>query len=1127
MSTVHASIETLRLPTYPVGAPERNPVFFEKRVYQGSNGKVYPVPFIDKVYDKPEPVDYRSVRLENEFVRLVLLPEIGGRLLRAQDKTNGDYDFFYRQDVIKPALVGLAGPWISGGVEFNWPQHHRPGTFLPTDLHIEEEEDGARTVWFSELDPISRLKGMHGFRLRPGSSLIELRVRLHNRTPLTQSFLWWANVAAKVHEQYQSFFPPDVRYVADHAVRAMSSFPNAEGTYYGVDYGARRGAKDLSWYRNIPVPTSYMVCETAYDFFGGYDHAAQGGFVHVADRHIAPGKKQWTWGNHGFGYAWDRELTDNGGPYIELMAGVYTDNQPDFSYLLPGETKTFSQFWWPIQKCGPVQNANREAALRLVCDQEGRLDIAALVSRPRQGLRLTLTQGNKLLLDKVLNLEPGSIFQEKTLRFQGSALSTLELRLCDQRGQELLRYRPAGELADKRTRAVAKAPSEPGQIGSSDELFHIGEHLELYRHPTRSPEAYWQEALKRDPADARCNLALAKRRLREGCFAEAREFAERSIGRGTSLHPNPASGEAHYVLGLALRHLAELAADTGELLEQAYAAFYKATWNYEWRSPAHYQLACIDAARGAEARALEHLEACLSTNADHNQALVLKMALLRRSGLPRAALALNQAVLAKDPLEPGALFEKALLEDCPLLFLERSRNDAQTVLDLALDMAWAGLWDDAASLLRLHQDKPLPGAPVPNPLGRSQSIAYLLAWITARAGDEASAASLLQSAGSQSPDYFFPSRNLELVVLNWALQRQPGDPVAAFGLGNLLYDRRRHTDAIALWENAVSLKPGLGHATLHRNLGVAHWNIRREGERARQDYARALACDPKDARLVYEADQLAKKLNIAPEQRLKFLLEHRELVLLRDDASVELAALHNRLGHPDTALKLLLSRRFHPWEGGEGAVLRQYTFARLALGRQALDKGQAAEALAQFQAALEPPPSLGEAYHLFHAKADVNLHLGLALRALGRNAEAREAWRQSAAESCDFQDMAVAAHSPLSLHRGLALRALGEEQRASALFHELRDYGLTRIGQKASIDYFATSLPNLLVFEEDLQARKDAEFHLLAAMGHAGLGEQTRAEAHLAAVLAFQSSDLNAAELRQRLDEAKGSPLHV
>jgi len=137
----------------------------------------------------------------------MILPQIGGRIHAARDKTKG-YDIFYRQDVIKPALVGLAGPWISGGVEFNWPQHHRPATFMPVDAEIEHHPDGSVTVWCSDHDPMQRMKGMHGVCLHPGRSVIELKVRAHNRTTLTQTFLWWANVVTRVHEGYQSFFRP-------------------------------------------------------------------------------------------------------------------------------------------------------------------------------------------------------------------------------------------------------------------------------------------------------------------------------------------------------------------------------------------------------------------------------------------------------------------------------------------------------------------------------------------------------------------------------------------------------------------------------------------------------------------------------------------------------------------------------------------------------------------------------------------------------------------------------------------------------------------------------------------------------------------------------------------------------
>jgi hypothetical protein len=302
--------EEVVIPTYPVHGADPNPMFLEKRVYQGSTGKVYPNPFTDSVSLEKVDINYTAIMLENEYIQLMILPEIAGRIHAGLDKTN-QYDFFYRQHVIKPALVGLLGPWISGGVEFNWPQHHRPSTYMPVHSSVEEHSDGGRTVWLSEHDPMLRMKGMVGIHLAPGKAIVEARVRLYNRTPLPQTFLWWANVAVRVHDQYQAFFPPDVTYVADHAKRAISTFPVARKSYYGVDYSP---GTDISWYRSIPVPTSYMVTESRYDFFGGYDHAHEAGLVHTSNHHIAPGKKLWTWGNAEFGHAWDRNLTDSDAP---------------------------------------------------------------------------------------------------------------------------------------------------------------------------------------------------------------------------------------------------------------------------------------------------------------------------------------------------------------------------------------------------------------------------------------------------------------------------------------------------------------------------------------------------------------------------------------------------------------------------------------------------------------------------------------------------------------------------------------------------------------------------------------------------------------------------------------------
>jgi tetratricopeptide (TPR) repeat protein len=308
--------------------------------------------------------------------------------------------------------------------------------------------------------------------------------------------------------------------------------------------------------------------------------------------------------------------------------------------------------------------------------------------------------------------------------------------------------------------------------------------------------------------------------------------------------------------------------------------------------------------------------------------------------------------------------------------------------------------------------------------------------------------------------------------------------VAAYALGNYYYDLKRHEDAIASWERAVA--DGAAFATVFRNLGIAMWNVRRDRSAARSLYLRALELDATDPCLVSEYDQLCAKLNAPLAERLAFLESHRTLVLQRDDCTVALAGLYNLTGQPALALDLLTSRRFHPWEGGEGAVLRQFTAAHLLLGQAALAAGDPATALHHFTGAMDTPESLGEAYHPLQAKADVNYWIGRALQALGRAAEAESHFLASATEAGDFAEMAVTTHSPLSYYRGLALRELGRPAEADEVFRSLKAFAEAKLSETAKIDYFATSLPNLLVFDEDLQARRDAEHHHLIALANKG-----------------------------------------
>jgi tetratricopeptide (TPR) repeat protein len=617
---------------------------------------------------------------------------------------------------------------------------------------------------------------------------------------------------------------------------------------------------------------------------------------------------------------------------------------------------------------------------------------------------------------------------------------------------------------------VATEPPAPSEIASQDELFLTGEHLEQYRHSTRSPETYWNEALRRDPDDARCRTAMGRRALLRGEYASARDHLARAVSRLTFRHPNPVTGEAHYHLGLALRRLGDL--------DGAYRALYKSTWNYEWRSSAYYQLATLDCLKQDWTTALEHLDASLATNRDHNKARTLHALVLHRTGRSAEALETLESLLKTDPLDHWALVAVGLIRESRVSLAASSRNDAQTALDLAFDFTEAGFLTEAIELLENHQDREIAPVAVPNPLERTGMTAYALAWLKHRT-DAPDKAQALAAARASSADYFFPSRLEEMEILEWALSLPGKDPVAAYGLGNFLFDKRRHADAITAWERAAS--EGAAISQVHRNLGIAIWNHHGDGKRAAACFEKARELDPSDARLVSESDQLARKRNLPLSRRLSFLESHRDLVLQRDDATVELATLLNLTDRPDEALELLLARRFHPWEGGEGAVLRQYTAARLRLGEKALELGDGEEALSQFTLAMDTPDSLGEAYHPLQAKADVNYWIGRSFKALGREEEANEAFRKSATESGDFADMAVAEHSPLSYFRGLSLRELGREAEACAVFNAMIAYSAMRKSEEAKIDYFATSLPNLLVFDEDLKARRDAEADLIAA----------------------------------------------
>lgn len=1086
--------EKIVIPTYGTGAPDKNPMFFEKRVYQGSSGAVYPNPVIEKILDVKEDKEYTCLFLENKYLKIMILPELGGRVQMAYDKMKERHFIYYNQ-VIKPALVGLTGPWISGGIEFNWPQHHRPSTFEPVDYTIVENADGSKTVWVNEIERMFRTKGMAGFTLHPDKAYLEIKAKLYNRTPLPQTFLWWANPAVKVNDDYQSVFPPDVNAVFDHGKRDVSTFPIATGTYYKVDYSP---GTDISRYKNIPVPTSYMAINSEYDFMGGYEHDSRAGVLHVANHHVSPGKKQWTWGNSDFGLAWDRNLTDEDGPYIELMTGMFTDNQPDFSWLMPYEEKTFTQYFLPYQELGLVKNATKDLLLNIEKDT-GRAIVSIYATSEQSDLTLKFAIAGKLLYEEIFSIQPENVVERKILIPAASDEKQFSVRILNSEGRVILKYDPASNKQNPMP-SPAKSALKPEDVENNEQLFLTGQHLEQYRHATYSPVDYYQEALRRDAKDFRCNNALGLWCLRRGKFAIAVDYFKTAIETLTARNPNPYDSEPYYNLGLALGYL--------DKRKDAYDAFYKATWSSAWQDAGYFSLGQLDVIHRDFDLALDHICKSIDRNANNGKAYVLKAAALRNLNRYEDAIEVCDSALKRDRFNLGAIYEKAMLlqvkgdiqesETNRQQLVQLSRQTSHNLIEYAVDYAAAGLYAEAIALLSLTDEAT-----------RSPLVDYYLAFYSDKISDPKSAF-YLQRAAAGNSYLCFPNRIEDIAALEFAIDQNPADHMAPYYLGNLWYDKRQYQDAISNWELSVQRSPDF--PTVHRNLGIAYFNKRNEVEKAIKCFERAFALDRTDARILMELDQLYKRINRNLVERQTLLEDNLITALQRDDLYLERAALYNFQGEFRKAYDLIMARKFHPWEGGEGRVSGQYVYALVEMAKDDINSGHFAKAIEKLGQAQTYPHNLGEG-KLFGAKEnDIFYWIGKAWKGLGEYEKAKAYFRQ-ATQGLSEPGAAIFYNDQQPdkiFYQGLAWLELGEQEKAQQIFENLRQYGECHRNDETEIDYFAVSLPNLLIFEDDLNLRNRIHCLYILGLGQMGLNQINNAVRTLEEVLRLDAQHYGA-----------------
>ena len=1087
-STVKIWEEPLVIPTYEVGKPDPNPRFYTGRTYQGAQGRVYPYPMLDVLTDSRKDKTYQAVYLENEYVKICILPEIGGRVFAALDKTN-DYDFLYRQHVIKPALIGMLGAWISGGIEWCIPHHHRATTFMPVDYTLEENADGSKTVWVGEMELRHRMKWLVGITLYPEKSYMEATIKIINRTPFVNSILCWANVAVHANPKYQVIFPPSTEYATYHGKNQFARWPISNEFYSGVDY--TRGV-DLSWWKNHPSPISFFAWNYTDDFFAGYDHGKKAGTVYVANHHIAPGKKLWEWGPGPRGQMWDKILTETDGPYIEIMAGAYSDNQPDYSWIQPYEVKIIKQYWYPIRKIASVKNANLKAAVNLEVTEKNTAKIGFNTTSHYKNALALLTADDKMVFKQRIDIRPDRPFCKEVALAASVREKDLRVSLLSSTNEELIAYKPVEKEGAPMPKPVERPPA-PEDIKTVEELYLTGQRLDQFHNAALESYPYYEEALKRDPYDSRVNTELGIHYCKRGMFKEAEAKLRQAIKRLTKNYTSPKNGQAHYYLGLALKFQGKY--------DAAYDALYKATWSYGFHTAGYYHLAEIDCIRGNFETALKHINRSIAANAWNTKALNLKSAVLRRLKRFDQASQLASRTLALDPLNFWAGYELYLAKktvrqkkdakEALDTLKVKSRGEVQSYLEVAVDYGNCGLWNEAIQCLRLLADSNEKEA-CTHPM-----LYYYLGYFCQKKGNTNKASEYYRMASEMPPDYCFPFRLETIDVLSSAMNNNPSDAFAPYYLGNLLYDNQPER-AIKEWEKSQALDDTF--ATVHRNLGLVYARTENNIPKAIAGLEKAVACDKKDPRVYYELDLLYEAGGVLPQKRLKLLEENHRTIIKRDDALSREIALYVLLQQYDRAIELLTSRHFHTWEGG-GRIHNVYVDAHLLRGQKKLKDKKYQEALKDFEAALEYPENL-EVGRPRRDRRTCQTHffIGTAYEAFGDTQKAREYFEKSA--SVEVR------RSEYGYYKGLALKKLGQEEDAERIFDEL----IESAKPGPAVTFFAK------FGEKQAHNIRTANIHYISGLAYLGKGMQEEAQAEFEKALELNINHLWA---RVHLSELK------
>jgi tetratricopeptide (TPR) repeat protein len=1004
--SVHIWEETVTIPTYPVGKANPHPPL-QRRGYWA----VYPYPLLDALSDEAQPREYRALMLENPYLRVMVLPELGGRVWSLYDKI-GERECLHQPPSIKPALIGLTGAWIAGGIEFNFPIGHRYTTHQPVwyTLSYPKEEGDKATIWIGEICRRSRMMWMVGISLYPDTAFMETDIRLFNRTELKKRFYFWTNCAVSAHEEWQWILPASsVRNWEGDLSEARATLP-----FPVTDDGT-----DLSLYRSYDRASSVFAHDSRGDFFGGYDLREDTGLLHVANPRDACGRKLFTWGTADDGAVWAERLDDRGVPYVEIQTGRFED-QSIWHWIPPHSLECWQEAWYPIRGLqGTVSAASRDGALSVqLLGQQ--LQVRFHSTAPRPDHRLILQYGEDVVHEQRVDLYP-----ERTGNWQFTLPQPAQLPLkvlIATGARDTILEAIANPVVERERITIPPAPS-----GDDAQTYFLQADALERGALLDEAEAKYRQALDKLPEYLPALNALARMCLEDARWDECLQYTERALRR------DPQNHEAMYLRALCLVTQGRDA--------EAEEWLYPLRRSAEYRGLAFYLLAICAMRRQDVAQADDLLAECLLYNAADVKAWMMRAAVLRLRGEVEEAAQVRLQVHLLAPLEP------LLRTEAYLSTPESPETDAVNLLKPLAMQAWgfeevacdylnAGCATDAIRILEASARLGLPEQAITH---------YLLALAYSQKGLLAQVAEHALLAARSEQSYLFPWRLEDYHALQKVLVVKPNDTLARYALGNWLAAHRRWEDALHEWlmalDSSVPSSPEslqtLGERclqatppelpvapTLYRNIGLALSEAQGWHDLALRYYERALSLSPDDHYLWVERDAVARRAGIEATVRLQWLEQASQQVLQENRTAQLHAHLLVQAQRYDDAIRVLHSLTFHVAEG-ETSTRPVWVGAHLGKGKQMAQRSDWQGALEHFKHALEYPHHLAVGKPVHPADAIPLFWAGLAARQLGNYELAQKYWQEA---------IRCAAYSERDkAHQAVALELLGRREEAQQL----------------------------------------------------------------------------------------------